>query len=802
MGPKEGRKQFLEFWQLFLDKGAVSTKNTQKYTKIHQKHPKIPQKYPKIHQKHPKIHQKHTEIPQKYPKNTQKQPKTTQEIAKRLLGMTPGEAELAALESLPVDPSIRLQRERDLAEGMLERLEDVSAIFGAILTYMKHLGVRPKGNDGKKSKRGDPPGCSLPPPPRGGEGEEEEGGEEEEEEEPWRALVPPPLLQGLSKRELRRQEVINELVLTERTHVRVLRVLLELFHGPSLRGGFFPPTDLHNIFPGLEELVEAHALFLGSLRRRQEESGFVIGAIGDLLLARFEGPEGLWFQKISARFCSRQPFALEQLKAKQRKDARFNHLIQAAESHPRCRRLQLRDIIPSEMQRLTKYPLLLQSISACTEDAEDRARVEKAADCCRRILDHVNQEVREMENFMKLKDFQRRLDLSGLKQSSEPWLSEFKLTKRQLVHEGLLSWRLGKDKAVDAHALLLDSLLVLLQRQDERLLLRSQSRGPAHAHDGSRLLSPVIRLRAAMTRLVATDPKAFYVIVSWDSGAQIYELGAQTVAERKKWGWGGHWGLWGLWGPLGSMGVYGVYGVYWGLWGFIGVYGSPLGSMGSIGVYGGAVDVYGSPLGSTGAIEVYGGSIGVYWGLWGVWAVPLFPMGGLGCSIVSYGGSIVSYGVWAVPLSPMGGLDCSIVPYGVWAVPLFPMGGLGCSIVPYGGFGLFHCSLWGGWTVPLFPMGVPLSPMGGVGLFHWFLWGFHCFLWGLGCSIVSYGVWAVPLSPMGGLGCSIVPYGGSPPCPSPSWCDLINETAGALPPPGSQRGKGGRGEAPPPTPLE
>ncbi|XP_033928178.1 rho guanine nucleotide exchange factor 1, partial [Melopsittacus undulatus] len=630
MGPKEGRKQFLEFWQLFLDKGALLRVPIPLHLQ------------PELARLRPEA------VPEQQQRRILREVGEGQEAelerdlrhfrAKRLLGMTPGEAELAALESLPVDPSIRLQRERDLAEGMLERLEDVhltissdeekcSAIFGAILTYMKHLGVRPKGNDGKKSKshffrkkhsgsrkpeeapgrtrRGfllpggalwgrdphsdkcppqdkkGPKGAELgagprarggaappdPPPnvsPTVGDGSEgdtgldpqepgapptprglgppepppEEGGEEEEEEEPWRALVPPPLLQGLSKRELRRQEVINELVLTERTHVRVLRVLLELFHGPSLRGGFFPPTDLHNIFPGLEELVEAHALFLGSLRRRQEESGFVIGAIGDLLLARFEGPEGLWFQKISARFCSRQPFALEQLKAKQRKDARFNHLIQAAESHPRCRRLQLRDIIPSEMQRLTKYPLLLQSISACTEDAEDRARVEKAADCCRRILDHVNQEVREMENFMKLKDFQRRLDLSGLKQSSEPWLSEFKgteLTKRQLVHEGLLSWRLGKDKAVDAHALLLDSLLVLLQRQDERLLLRSQSRGPAHAHDGSRLLSPVIRLRAAMTRLVATDPKAFYVIVSWDSGAQIYELGAQTVAERKNW---------------------------------------------------------------------------------------------------------------------------------------------------------------------------------------------------------------------------------------------------------------------------
>lgn len=40
--------------------------------------------------------------------------------------------------------------------------------------------------------------------------------------------------------------------------------------------------------------------------------------------------------------------------------------LQDAESRPRCRRLQLKDMIPTEMQRLTKYPLLLQSIAQNT----------------------------------------------------------------------------------------------------------------------------------------------------------------------------------------------------------------------------------------------------------------------------------------------------------------------------------------------------------------------------------------------------------------------------------------------------
>lgn len=41
-------------------------------------------------------------------------------------------------------------------------------------------------------------------------------------------------------------------------------------------------------------------------------------------------------------------------------------LLQEAESKPQCRRLQLKDIIPTEMQRLTKYPLLLENIAKNT----------------------------------------------------------------------------------------------------------------------------------------------------------------------------------------------------------------------------------------------------------------------------------------------------------------------------------------------------------------------------------------------------------------------------------------------------
>ncbi|XP_077192819.1 rho guanine nucleotide exchange factor 1 isoform X2 [Paroedura picta] len=382
---------------------------------------------------------------------------------------------------------------------------------------------------------GEPPPSFLLP-----QSEENEPRVSELELEPpnWRELIDSDTLLRLKKSEVKRQEVINELFITEHAHVRMLRVLLEVFYQPLLTEGFFGATDLENIFPSLEDLVDEHKLFLERLKKLREENSSLVAEIGDTLLARFDGSEGSWFQKISARFCSRQSFALEQLKAKQKKEPRFNQFIQEAESQPRCRRLQLKDIIPIEMQRLTKYPLLLHNIAKCTEEEKERMKVQKAAECCRQILNHVNQAVREMENLLKLKDYQRRLDLSNLKQSTDPLLSEFRntdITSRKLVYEGPLTWRVTRDKSVDVHVLLLDDILVLLQKQEERLVLKCHSRNITPTPDGKQMLSPIIKLNSAMTREVATDRKAFYVIFSWENGAQIYELVAQTVSERKNW---------------------------------------------------------------------------------------------------------------------------------------------------------------------------------------------------------------------------------------------------------------------------
>lgn len=352
----------------------------------------------------------------------------------------------------------------------------------------------------------------------------------------WRDQASHEALSSLSKKETKRQEVINELFATEHAHVRMLSVLQMIFSKPLERAELLTADELATIFPNLDEIIEMHHTFYENLKKLRHEDGFIVKSISTTVLNRFGGTEGEWFQKLTARFCSHQSWALEQIKNRQKKEPRFNSFILEAESRPQCRRLQLKDIIPIEMQRLTKYPLLLENIAKNTENLTEKDRIQQSAECCRKILNHVNEEVKKMENLLTVKEYQRKLDTSGLKPSNELY-TEYKnidLTQKKMLFEGPLTWKVTKEKAIEVQCVLLGDMLVLLQKQDDKMVLKCQSKNIA-VQEGKMMLSPIIKLDSVFLREVATDRKAFYVIFTWDSGAQIYELVAQSVGERKMW---------------------------------------------------------------------------------------------------------------------------------------------------------------------------------------------------------------------------------------------------------------------------
>lgn len=363
--------------------------------------------------------------------------------------------------------------------------------------------------------------------------------EPEPEVQNWQHTVGKDVVANLTQREIDRQEVINELFVTEASHLRTLRVLDLIFYQRMKKENLMPREELARLFPNLPELIEIHNSWCEAMKKLREE-GPIIRDISDLMLARFDGPAREELQQVAAQFCSYQSVALELIRTKQRKESRFQLFMQEAESHPQCRRLQLRDLIVSEMQRLTKYPLLLENIIKHTEGGtSEHEKLCRARDQCREILRFVNEAVKQTENRHRLEGYQKRLDATALERASNPLAAEFKsldLTTRKMIHEGPLTWRISKDKTLDLQVLLLEDLVVLLQRQEERLLLKCHSKTAVGSSDSKQTFSPVLKLNAVLIRSVATDKRAFFIICTSELGPpQIYELVALTSSDKNIW---------------------------------------------------------------------------------------------------------------------------------------------------------------------------------------------------------------------------------------------------------------------------
>ncbi|KAJ6646299.1 Rho guanine nucleotide exchange factor 11 [Pseudolycoriella hygida] len=356
----------------------------------------------------------------------------------------------------------------------------------------------------------------------------------------WSSNVAADILLTLSDGEKKRQEIINEIYQTERNHVRTLRLLEGIFMRPLQESGALNAEHLNLLFPpALLVLKDHHSSFEQQLKQRRIEHGSLVGDIGDLLLSMFDGRTGEELKEHAAHFCARQQIALEALKEKRRKDDHLQRLLTKAESHKACRRLQLKDLLPTALQRLTKYPLLFESLYKITvrvspdNDAEAIA-IRKALDSSKRILDHVNQAVRHAEDAHKLQTIQKKLDKSNYEKEA---ISEFKnidLTQHKLLHDGPLIMK--KNPSVQLHGLLFENMVVLLQKQDDKYILKFHNNPGAGAAEGKSVegrFNPISKINLIIVRRSAVDTNAFFLINT--SVTQMLELTAPSSSECKTW---------------------------------------------------------------------------------------------------------------------------------------------------------------------------------------------------------------------------------------------------------------------------
>lgn len=222
----------------------------------------------------------------------------------------------------------------------------------------------------------------------------------DEEQKLWINTVSKEVADSVDEREKKRQEVISEMMYTERDFVKDLEYLRDFWIKP-LRGPQIIPEAKRDMFirTVFGNVMEVHNVNLGlaqAMTKRQQENP-VVYQVGDVFLQyapRFEP---------FIRYGAGQLFGKYEFELEKSKNPIFSKFVDNVERMKESRKLELNGYLTKPTTRLARYPLLLEGILKYTaEDNPDRENIPKCISQIKEFLAAVNKESGKAENQFNL----------------------------------------------------------------------------------------------------------------------------------------------------------------------------------------------------------------------------------------------------------------------------------------------------------------------------------------------------------------------------------------------------------------
>ncbi|XP_041124459.1 pleckstrin homology domain-containing family G member 6-like isoform X1 [Polyodon spathula] len=359
-------------------------------------------------------------------------------------------------------------------------------------------------------------------------------------ESSWKDIV-----QGhetMSKKQSHLQEAIWELIHTELTYMKKLRVITDLFICGILNlhsVGFLTDVDPELLFSNIPQIICAHRTFWQEVispllsEVRQTRKPFDPQRLHD------------GFQTFDKRFqsyiqyCAGEEHCMEYARQQMTQNQQFLVYVGWAETHKQCNRMRLSDMLARPHQRITKYPLMLKSILKRAEGSTTRDSLVSMVSSVESFLHHINSLLQYREELQKLSVAAGRIEgyevLESASEEVDKHVKEFcqlDLTKpmvgvgphhiRQLLLEDSLKIREGKDSKVEVHAFLFSDVLLFtkLSKKNETAKVTQ---------------APVLIDRAVCRAL--KDPGNFLLIClnEFNCAIAAYTIQAASAEKSRQW---------------------------------------------------------------------------------------------------------------------------------------------------------------------------------------------------------------------------------------------------------------------------
>ncbi|XP_029441115.1 proto-oncogene vav isoform X3 [Rhinatrema bivittatum] len=281
------------------------------------------------------------------------------------------------------------------------------------------------------------------------ETDENEGDDIYEDLMKTEVAVLPQKMTELDKRNCCLQEIWQ----TEQKYTSTLESIYLYFMKPLQR--FLKIQDMENIFINLEDILNVHRYFLEDLKNL-----ISVNTSQNLYQVFIKYKERFL---LYGRYCSQVEFATKHLDqtACTREDLRMK--LEECSTRANNGRFTLRDLLMVPMQRVLKYPLLLQELAKHTTDATEKDNLRLALDAMRDLAQCINEVKRDNETLKQITHFQ--LSIENLNESlahyGRPKIDgELKITSAE------------KRSKMDRYAFLLDKAVLLCKRKGESFELK------------------------------------------------------------------------------------------------------------------------------------------------------------------------------------------------------------------------------------------------------------------------------------------------------------------------------------------
>ncbi|KAK2912421.1 rho guanine nucleotide exchange factor 26-like [Channa argus] len=196
----------------------------------------------------------------------------------------------------------------------------------------------------------------------------------------------------MSQEERKRQEAIFEVISSEHSYLHSLEILIRLFKNSAELSEAMTKTEHHHLFSNITDVSEASTKFFKELEERHQQN-IVIDDISDIVCRHAQSNFDPYIT-----YCSNEVYQQRTLQRLVSTNPAFKDVLTRIEGHPECRNLSMISFLILPMQRITRLPLLMDTICQKTpKDSPQYEECKKALQAVSKVVKKCNEGARTME---------------------------------------------------------------------------------------------------------------------------------------------------------------------------------------------------------------------------------------------------------------------------------------------------------------------------------------------------------------------------------------------------------------------